>query len=180
MALAVAATLVGVAIPLTTSALDEVRAGTAARYLAGRIAGARLDAVQRSAAVALRFEPIDDDYAFAVYADGNRNGVRTIEVASGVDPRLTAAERLGARFGGVRFGLGGGIPDLDGTRQEADGDGVRIGSARILTLGHDGTATSGTLYVRGRRAQYAVRVLGATARTRVFQYQPGAGAWVPR
>ena len=180
MAVAVAATLLGVAIPLTTSALDEVRTGTAARYLAGRIAGARLDAVQRSAAVALRFEPLEGDYMFAAYADANRNGVRTIEIASGVDARVTPPERLGDRFGGVRFGLGGGIPDLDGTRQDTDGEGVRIGSARILTLGHEGTATSGTFYVRGRRAQYAVRVLGATARTRVFQYQPGAGAWVPR
>jgi hypothetical protein len=35
----------------------------------------------------------------------------------------------------------------------------------------DGTASSGTVYVRGRGgAQYAVRVLGATARTRVLRY----------
>ena len=35
----------------------------------------------------------------------------------------------------------------------------------------DGTATSGTLYVRGRRVQYAVRVLGVTGRTRMLQYK---------
>ena len=33
-------------------------------------------------------------------------------------------------------------------------DGVRIGSARILTMSPSGTATSGTLYLQGRRAQY--------------------------
>ncbi len=33
----------------------------------------------------------------------------------------------------------------------------------------DGTATSGTLYVRGRKGQYAVRVLGVTGRTRMLQ-----------
>jgi hypothetical protein len=42
----------------------------------------------------------------------------------------------------------------------------------------DGTATSGTLYVQGSRAQYAVRVLGATGRTRVLKYERGSGAWV--
>jgi hypothetical protein len=57
---------------------------------------------------------------------------------------------------------------------------VRIGAARILTMSPDGTATSGTLYVQGRRAQYAVRVLGATGRTRVFKYDTGARTWISR
>ncbi len=34
-------------------------------------------------------------------------------------------------------------------------DGVRIGVARILTTGPNGTATAGTLYVHGTNAQYA-------------------------
>ena len=53
-----------------------------------------------------------------------------------------------------------------------------IGSSRILTLGPDGTATSGTLYVRGRRGQYAVRILGITGRTRVLRFHPGTGQWI--
>ena len=44
----------------------------------------------------------------------------------------------------------------------------------------DGSATSGTLYVQGRRAQYAVRVLGATGRTRVLVYNPGMRQWTAR
>ena len=152
----------------------------AARYLAGRLMATRLDAVQRSTRVALRFEASDGDYAVATYADGNRNGVRTREIADGTDPALLAGERLGEHFAGVRFGLGPGVPDLDGVREVDPSDGVRVGSARILTLSPDGTATSGTLYIRGRRGQYAVRVLGATARTRMFQYHAGAGAWIAR
>jgi hypothetical protein len=50
------------------------------------------------------------------------------------------------------------VADVDGDRSTTT-DGVRIGSTRILTLGPDGTATSGTLYVRGRRGQFAVRIL---------------------
>ena len=38
--------------------------------------------------------------------------------------------------------------------------------------------TSGTVYVRGRRSQYAVRVLGATGRTRLLHYHTGQRAWV--
>jgi len=79
----------------------------------------------------------------------------------------------------VRFGLLPGLPDVDGV---ADGgtEGVRIGTARMLTLSPNGTATSGTLYVQGRRAQYAVRVLGATGRTRILKYDTGAGTWISR
>jgi hypothetical protein len=62
----------------------------------------------------------------------------------------------------------------------SDSDGIRVGSSRILTLGPDGTATSGTLYLHGRRGQYAVRVLGATGRTRVLRFDTGTGRWLTR
>jgi type II secretory pathway pseudopilin PulG len=178
--IAIAATFLGMTVPLVTSALDEMRTAMAARYLAGRILAARLDALQRSACVGFRFEPAGSDYSFATYADGNQNGLRTAEITSGTDPIVTTGERLADRFSSVRFGLMPAVPDLDGARQMADTDGVRIGSPKILTLSPDGTASSGTVYVRGTRAQYAVRVLGATGRTRVFHYQRGAQQWVSR
>jgi hypothetical protein len=71
------------------------------------------------------------------------------------------------------------VPDANGESGTGQ-DGVRIGSARILTMSVDGTATSGTLYVRGRRSQYAVRVLGVTGRTRMLQYHAGDRTWINR
>jgi Tfp pilus assembly protein FimT len=177
---AISATLLAIAVPLATSALDDMRTAMAARYLAGRILAARLDALQRSTCVGFRFEPSSSDYLFSTYTDGNQNGIRTTDIASGVDPIDATGERLADRFASVRFGLAAAVPDLDGVRQMTDTDGVRIGSPKILTLSPDGTASSGTVYLRGARAQYAVRVLGATGRTRVFQYQRGANQWVLR
>ena len=81
------------------------------------------------------------------------------------------------RFPGVRFGLMPGVPDVDGAPDQVNGDGVRIGSARILTLGANGTATGGTLYVHGRRRQFAVRVFGVTGRTRVIRYDAKSRKW---
>lgn len=177
---AISATLLAIAVPLATSALDDMRTAMAARYLAGRILAARLDALQRSTCVGFRFEPSSADYLFSTYTDGNQNGIRTTDIASGVDPIDATGERLADRFASVRFGLAAAVPDLDGVRQMTDTDGVRIGSPKILTLSPDGTASSGTVYLRGARAQYAVRVLGATGRTRVFHYQRGANQWVLR
>jgi hypothetical protein len=137
---------------------------------------ARMTAIRRSTKVALRFEAVDDDDRFGEYVDGNGNGVRTSEVASGLDRQLAAPEVIASRVPGTTIGLHAGMADVDGGRSTTT-DGVRIGSSRILTLGPDGTATSGTLYVRGRRGQFAVRILGATGRTRVLRFNPGGGQW---
>ena len=175
--IAIGGTLVGIAVPLTTSAADDIRTAAAARFMATTIGSARIDAVKRSASVGLRFEDAGGDVLVSVHADGNGNGVRTVDIRSGLDRTIRAAERLGDRFPGTRFGLLPGITDLDGGSST---EGVRVGSARILSLSPAGGATSGTLYLHGRRSQYAVRVLGATGRVRVFYYNPGARQWNSR
>jgi len=116
---------------------------------------------------------------FAPFADGNGNGVRTVDIRGGIDAALAGEECLKDRYPGVEFSLAPDVPDIDG-RMGTGEDGVRIGTGQILTMSSDGTATSGTLYIRGRGGQYAVRVLGATGRTRMLQYQPGTRTWIDR
>ena len=178
-AVATSMTVAAVSIAQTSTIVDELRTAMAARYVASRIGAARVDAVRRGTSVALRFELAGDDYVYTPVEDGNGNGVRTLEIRAGVDRSLGDAERLRDKFADVRFELGSGVPDADGGT-DASRDGVRIGSSRLLTLSADGTATSGTLYIRGRHAQYAVRVLGATGRTRMLQYSAGNRLWLSR
>jgi prepilin-type N-terminal cleavage/methylation domain-containing protein len=178
-ALALVAVAIGTAVPVVADALDDLRTAGAARYLAARVTSAHIDALKRSAAVGLRFEPGSPDYGFRAYLDGNGNGIRTTDIQNAVDPPLTPSERVADTFAGVRFELMAGVPNVDGA---VDGrlDGVRVGTGRILTLSPDGTSSSGTLYLRGRRTQYAVRVLGSTGRTRVLSYDPGGRKWISR
>ena len=171
--------LVGMALPIGADAIDDLHTASAARFLAARIAANRMDAISRSRAIGVRFQPSTPDYQFAAFADGNGNGVRTAEITAGIDAPVGKSRQLSDDFPRVRFGLAIGTPDVDGVRNTS-ADGVRIGTPRILTVSPDGTATSGTLYVQGRRAQYAVRVLGATGRTRVLKYDAGARAWISR
>jgi prepilin-type N-terminal cleavage/methylation domain-containing protein len=176
-AIALGVVLTALALPIGSDALDDMRTRAAARYVAGRIGTARLGAINRSQATGLRFLPSSPDYQFSTYVDGNGNGLRTADIQAGVDLPLGPARQLGSDFRDVHFGLAIGLPDVDGVRNGAV-DGVRIGTARILTVSPDGTATSGTLYVQGTRAQYAIRVLGATGRTRVLKYEAGSRSWV--
>ena len=179
VSLAFTTVLVGMALPIGADAIDDLHTASAARFLAARIAASRMDAISRSRAIGVRFQPSTPDYQFAAFADGNGNGVRTAEITAGIDAPVGKSRQLSDDFPRVRFGLAIGSPDVDGVRNTS-ADGVRIGTPRILTVSPDGTATSGTLYVQGRRAQYAVRVLGATGRTRVLKYDAGARAWISR
>jgi hypothetical protein len=177
--LVVATTVVSVAVPSTRDSIDELRTAAAARYLAGRLAEARVNAVARSACVGIRFEPSGADYHYASYVDGNGNGIRSQDITLGLDLPVSARESLRDKFANVVFGLMNGYPDVDNSAGSGT-DGVRIGRARIETLSPDGTATAGTLYLHGRRSQYAVRILGTTGRTRVLQYKPASRTWIER
>jgi type II secretory pathway pseudopilin PulG len=177
--MALGITITGIAVPLMGNAVDAIHAASAARYVAGRIMSIRMDAVRRSTCVALRFQPVGADYAFAPFEDGNGNGVLTADIQAGVDRQLAAYERLGDKFSGIQFKLGLGVPDANGVSGTGE-DGVRIGTPQILTMSPDGTATSGTLYLAGKGGQYAVRVLGATGRTRVLYFHHGDLTWYAR
>ena len=178
LGLAIAGTLAAIAVPMGLRTLDDFRTRSAARYLASRLGDARLRSIKRGYAIGLRFQAGAGDYLMTTVADGNGNGLRTTEILRGVDRILTESEAIGWHFPGVAFGILAGVPDADG--QPANGtDGVRVGPSRLLSMGPDGTSSSGTLYVHGQeRAQYAVRVLGATGRVRVLKYDQLQRRWI--
>lgn len=157
------------ALPSFLATVNRYRVWSATRYLASRMALARAHAVTRSAYVALRFRPDPTDVEFQMFLDGNHNGVRTLDIDAGVDRPIGESARLSDLFPGVTIGMATGM----GT------DPVRIGPTNLLSFTPDGTATPGTIYVRSHDdEQLAVRVVGATARTRVMRYVRQTRAWV--
>src|SRR5262245_27449072 len=109
--LVVMTTIVSIAVPSTRDAVDELKTASAARYLAARLASARVGAVARSACVALRFEPDGADYRYASYSDGNGNGVRSLDISAGLDLPISSKEKIGDKFPSVELGLMNGYPD---------------------------------------------------------------------
>jgi len=95
--------------------------------------------------------------------------VRTSDITSGVDQPLGTPASLTDLFPGVAIAVS----------DEVGGDPIRIGSSNLLSFTPLGTATSGSIYVRGRDgSQFFIRVLGVTGRVRVQRYVPRTGAWV--
>jgi Tfp pilus assembly protein FimT len=156
------------AVPPLLAGLDRTRTWAAARYLAAQMTAARTYAVLRSANVALRFVDGPSGVTFQTFVDGNRNGVRSADIAAAIDRPLDAPMRLPDLFPAVDIAIAPALGD----------NAVRFGSSGLLSFTPLGTATSGTVYVRGRDGtQLAVRVLGVTGRTRVLRYTPRNGRW---
>jgi type II secretory pathway pseudopilin PulG len=177
VAAALSMVMTSVALPLGLSAIDRVRAAGAARFVASQLQRARVEAVRRSVHTGVRFTQDERGYRSALYVDGNGNGLRSADIARGVDAPLTAEERLEDRFASVRYGIGPGVTEID-SDLTLSGEPIQIGRTRILSFSPLGSATSGTLYILGGgRQQFAVRVLGATGRTRVLKYDFGASQW---
>jgi prepilin-type N-terminal cleavage/methylation domain-containing protein len=180
MAMTIMVIVIGTAIPLAHASIDRTRAAGAARYVAGRMAMARFEAVRRSAYVAIQFVEQSDGYWLQTYVDGNRNGVLTHDIAERVDLPITAREQLEYHFTGVGFGIQPHVTGIDPGPFNAT-DPVQIGSTTLLSFSPTGSSTSGTVFVRGLRGnQFAVRVLGATGRTRVLEFNFATATWLAR
>ena len=177
--LGVAATLGAAAIPQTLASLDESRALGAARYVSVRLQRTRLEAIAGNAAAALRIGRSAEGYSYNVYVDGNRNGVLSRDIESGVDRSIQSIERLGDHFPGVDFGVMPGLPAVDSSSAPPGSDPIKLGASDMATFTATGTATAGSLYIRGRRdVQYVVRILGETGKTRILKFNPRTRQWI--
>jgi len=177
----VVATVAAIAVPAVEAGLDEARTAGAARYLSARLADARMEAIQRSTEVAMRFSSTPRGYSYAVYADGNHNGVLTRDVQDNIDRRIRGEESLSNHFRNVEFGTLPGLPAIDAGGTPPGNDPVRCGTSNSFSFGPLGTSSSGTVFLLGRsRSQYAVRVFGGSAKIRVYRFDWRSGRWYPQ
>jgi prepilin-type N-terminal cleavage/methylation domain-containing protein len=175
------ATLSGIALPQMLAALDDYRTAGAVRYMAGRIQRARMEAVGRSTHVAIRFSPSGSSYAYTTYADGNGDGVRTQDIAAGVDSALAATERLADNFRGVDFAVLPDLPPAEAGSAPPGTDPIKLGASNLLSYSPTGTSSSGSVYIKGHgKSQYVIRILGDTGRTRILWFDPRSRQWRPR
>lgn len=178
--LGTAATVSAVAVPETLTTIDDSRTAAAARYVATRLQRARMEAVSRNGSAALRFTRLPGHYEFAGYVDGNRNGVLSRDIQSGIDRLFQPIDRLADHFPGVEFGADADLPPVDPSSPAPGDDPIRLGSGDMVTFTPTGTSSSGSLYIRGRRGtQYVVRVYGETGKTRILRFNAGSGQWIP-
>jgi prepilin-type N-terminal cleavage/methylation domain-containing protein len=180
--LAVLALAVAVALPAAAEIRASGRTAAGARAMAVLFSAERWKSVARGHALGLQFRKVGSRWTYREASDGNGNGLRSAEIARGVDTITGEETSIDAVVPGVVFGLppGGPYPEAPpGTDLLTDEDDpVRFGRSTIVSFGPSGTATSGTLYVTdGNAALCAVVLFGPTSRLRVWRWDRRGRRW---
>ena len=171
--------LAAISVPGLTAYAERAHLEGAVRIFTGEFRKARSMAIRGGVYTAIRFERTEDGAWFSVYADGNRNGVRSDDIEEEVDRRIAGPFPLTGGAPGVRVGLlRPGLPAPPPERGALKGDDpIRFGRSDILSFSPLGTSTPGTFYLAGENRQGAVRVT-ANARVRLLMWH--GGAWEER
>jgi prepilin-type N-terminal cleavage/methylation domain-containing protein len=174
---AIMAAVAAVALPRFRPMLADAHLLAAGREFRSHFRLAASAAIRGNVYTAIRFERLSgEEVRYAVYRDGDDDGVRSDDIKAGRDPLLAGPFPL-ATGPTVRVGILPGVPALPPERGALSGDPIRFGSSDILSFSPLGTATPGTFYLMGDGAQAAVRVTGGTARVRLMVWR---GAWKER
>jgi prepilin-type N-terminal cleavage/methylation domain-containing protein len=167
--------VVGIVLTMAAVALPAFRPMFAESHLVGagqafrtqfRLAASA--AVRSNSYTAIRFETRGSEVWYAVYRDGNHNGVRAADIASGRDVLLSGPFPLTSGAPTVRVGINPGVPAIPPDTGLLSGDPIQFGRSDTLSFSPLGTATPGTFYLAGDSAQAAVRVTPGTARVRLM------------
>jgi prepilin-type N-terminal cleavage/methylation domain-containing protein len=164
-------------VPVTSATIDSHRIRQAANFVASRLRYTRQQAVYGNRAFAMVFDEVGGRWVFQVCSDGNYNGVRRLDIALGFDPCVEGPQDIETMFRGTKVAVD---PAIRGPAGEPGSiDPVRFGRSSMLSCSLGGTCTAGSLYLQSPNGtQYAVRVFGATGRTRVLRYERATSRWV--
>lgn len=162
------------------SATQAVRSG--AGEVRAMLFQARALALSRGRYVGVKFRKNGNRYEWALYGDGNGNGIRTAEIAKGVDRPLGIAIPWSRNdvLPGILKGSPVPDPGSPGKKLDRLDDPIRFNASDICSFSSIGECTPGSIYLwDGRDRMAVVRVFGRTAKVRTLYYRRGEKEWKP-
>jgi type II secretion system protein H len=128
----------------------------------------------------VRFTQAGQQWNYAVYQDGNDNGVTTADIAAGID-RMIQPPRPLLPTGSIAI-VGfppAGVPDPDsGAPMPPGSRPIRFGRANLCSFSENGTCTPGTVYLTdGVARAAAIRCSGASGRIHILYYGFDGPRW---
>jgi prepilin-type N-terminal cleavage/methylation domain-containing protein len=140
----------------------------------------RSRAISRNTNAGVRFTRVSAGWVFAIYDDGDGDGVRNDDIARGTDRLALPARRLLRESTLATIGLlRQTINDPDGDRLLPTASPVQFNTSQLCSFSPMGESTPGTIYITDNANElYAVRVYGATAKMRVLRYDAAKRRWV--
>ena len=153
---------------------------SAAAELSAGFLRARAYALTKGISVALKFRKDGGRWEWALFRDGNGNGVRNAEIASGVDRPLGLAivwPRTDV-IPGILKGTPVPDPGSPGSTLDRLDDPIRFNSSDLCSFSPLGESTPGSVYLwDGRDRMAVVRVFGRSAKVRTLFHYRGEKIW---
>jgi hypothetical protein len=172
-----------IGVPPLLQLAAGLRVELAAAEVASTFHVARAYAIQHSANVGLKFlVESDGSVTWALYRDGDGDGVLSADIESGDDPLALPRTRLAHLGRQIRFGFPPGRAPRDpgDPRRRLSGldDPIRFNRSDIASFSALGTATPGTVYITdGMHHLAAARVTGRTGRIVRLSYDVVSERW---
>jgi len=182
----VVVTIIGIialcAIPAFANLRRRASCAAAATEMRGILREVRSRAITRGVNAGVKFVHAGNNWTYALYDDGNGNGIANADITSGVDRRYFGpAVTMPLYHTAVIAQLPKGLRDPDGDPLLPDDPALQFGRSTICSFSPMGSGTPGTIYISdGIDQLYAVRVLGASGRVRVLRYESGKQKWEER
>lgn len=182
VSLAVLGFVLTIGVPPLLRISGDLRLHMAAQELVGVLRVARSYALRHNANVAVKFRTATNGaVTFAIYRDGDGDGVLNRDIDAGTDPQISPPRPLAHLGRGYGFGFPPGPPPRDPyTGQPLDrlDDPIRFNQSDLASFGSIGTSTPGSLYLTdGVKRLALVRVANRTGRVRVLTYDPRERVW---
>jgi len=176
--------IIGTLVVVVVPAFAEMRRRMALRAASSELRTvfhhARMRAISRGRNCGLKFASSGGEWQFAIYDDGDGDGIRNDDIAKGID-RMAAPPRVVLRESGiVTIGLlGENIKDPDGDPLPPTKGPVHFNSSTICSFSPMGESTPGSVYITDRNhGLWCVRVYGASAKIRTLRYDRDAKRWL--
>lgn len=180
-AIAIIGMTAAIAFPKMMTLQRRAAARNAAAEIRTIFHEARMRAIARGRNCGVKFSKGADGWTYALYDDGDGDGVRNDDITSGVDPcfktprKVLASLERRATIGLPPFA----IVDPDGDPLPPTKSPVAFGTSTICSFSPMGESSPGTIYITDSIEDvYAIRSFGATGRIRLLRWNAGKHKWV--
>lgn len=175
--------IIGITAGVATPHAQSLRRRAAVRAMAMEIRSmfraARMRAITMSTNTGVKFTKGAGQWEFAIYEDGDRDGIHSDDMKSGVDRRVSPSRPVSRDPQLASVALPPVVTvDPDGDRIKAGASPVQFGTSFVCSFSPLGQSTPGTIYIADSGGgAWAVRVFGTTARVRLLRYDAQRRRW---
>ncbi|HUP48909.1 MAG TPA: GspH/FimT family pseudopilin [Thermoanaerobaculia bacterium] len=181
-AVAIIGMLVACAMPGWMSLRRRAAVRSAAAEIRSVFHHTRSRAIAEGKHFGVRFSRSGTEWRYAIYEDGDRDGIRADDIQRGIDRCVAPPRHLFQQPHLVTIGL------LPYTVRDPDGDPLRPGDSPVkfnrsslCSFTPLGKATPGTIYLTDSNGSlFAARVYGPSAKIRLLRYEPSRRKWEGR